>query len=343
MNIQDSKATSKWRNSRVLITGGTGLLGSHLTRILVNQGAEVIALVRDSVPRSIFYSQEPEWDLSKKVTVVRGEIENFSLIERTLNEYEIDTVFHLAAQTLVGMANKSPLATFKANIEGTWNILEAARIHSKKIRRVLIASSDKAYGDLHGDAYNETFPLQGEHPYDVSKSCADLISRSYYVSYGLPVAITRCGNFFGPGDLNFSRIIPGTVRDILEGRVPVIRSDGRFIRDYIFAEDGAYAYLTLAEAMTGSHDGDKNQIAHAGEAFNFSYGLRLSVKDVVTRVLHEMGCPEIEPFIQNEARNEIPIQCLDSSKAKKALGWKPRYGFDEGLRITIEWYRKLFK
>lgn len=343
MKLQDSNATSKWRNSRIFVTGATGLLGSHLTRILVNQGAEVIALVRDSVPRSIFYSQEPGWDLSKKVTIVRGEVENFQLIERTLNEYEVDTVFHLAAQTLVGMANRSPLATFKANIEGTWNVLESCRIHSKKVRRVLIASSDKAYGDLHGDAYNESFPLQGEHPYDVSKSCADLLSRSYYVSYGLPVAITRCGNFFGPGDLNFSRIIPGTVRDILEGRAPVIRSDGTFIRDYIFAEDGAHAYLSLAEAMTEVSDGQGARIAHAGEAFNFSYGLRLSVKDVVNRVAQVMGCSEVQPVIRNEASNEIPVQCLDSTKAKKVLGWKPLYGFDEGLKLTVDWYKKLLK
>jgi CDP-glucose 4,6-dehydratase len=338
MYIQEPGTSGKWRNSKVFITGATGLLGSHLTRLLVNQGAEVVVLVRDSVPKSIFFSKEPGWNLSEKTTVVRGEVENYQLIERILNEYEIDTVFHLAAQTLVGTANRSPLPTFKANIEGTWNILEAARIHSKKVRRVLIASSDKAYGNLKGEAYNESFPLQGEHPYDVSKSCADLISRSYFVSYGLPVAVTRCGNFFGPGDLNFSRIIPGTIRDVVEGRAPLIRSDGTFIRDYIFAEDGALAYLALAEAMVENKGG---QVAHAGEAFNFSYGLRLSVKDVVKRVLQTMGCPEIKPQILNEASNEIPVQCLDSSKAKTMLGWKPQYGFDEGLKVTVDWYRRL--
>ncbi len=324
------------------MTGGTGLLGSHLTRLLVDQGAEVVALVRDSVPRSLFFSKEPGWGLPAKLVTVRGEIEDFQLIERVVNEYEIDTVFHLAAQTLVGNANRSPVPTLRTNIEGTWNVLEAARIHSRKVKRVLIASSDKAYGDLAGEAYDETFPLRGEHPYDVSKSCADLISRAYYVSYGVPVAVTRCGNFFGPGDLNFSRIIPGTIQDVMDGRAPVIRSNGKPIRDYIFAEDGALAYLALAEAMTedAAPDAHGCRVRHAGEAFNFSYGLRLSVLDVVSAVLKVMGKENVRPDIRNEATNEIPVQCLDSTKAKRILGWKPKYGFEEGLRQTVRWYQK---
>lgn len=323
-----------WKTSRVFITGGTGLLGSHLTRQLVGKGAEVVALVRDSVPRSLFFSQDPEWNLQGKVTTIRGELEDFRLMERVLNEYEIDSVFHLGAQTIVGTANRNPVATFKANIEGTWNLLEAARLHAGKIKRVIIASSDKAYGNLEGEAYDESFPLNGEHPYDVSKSCADLISKTYAVSYGLPVAITRCGNFFGPGDLNFNRIFPGTIRDVLEGRTPVIRSDGSYIRDYIFVEDGAHAYMTLAEAMDGAN--------HKGEAFNFSYGLRMNVKDVVARILGAMGRTDIEPKVLNQATNEIPVQCLNSDKAKKLLGWKPQYGFDEGLKQTIAWYQRQF-
>ncbi len=322
---------SSWRGSRVFITGATGLLGSHLTRLLVDQGADVVALVRDSVPRSLFWSPDPAWNLSQRVTTVRGELENFQVLERAINEYEIDTVFHLGAQTIVGAANRSPVATFRANIEGTWNLLEACRLHSGKVKRVLIASSDKAYGNLEGQAYDEGFPLRGEHPYDVSKSCADLISRAYSVSYGVPVAVTRCGNFFGPGDLNYNRIIPGTVRDVLENRAPVIRSNGEFIRDYIYAEDGAHAYLTLAQAMVGGK--------FSGEAFNFSYGLRLTVKDVVAHILKAMGREDLKPVVQNQATNEIPVQCLNSDKAVRELGWKPRFGFDEGLKSTIDWYR----
>ncbi len=260
-------------------------------------------------------------------------------MERILNEYEIDTIFHLAAQTIVGTANRNPMATFKANIEGTWNILEAARIHQKTIKRVLIASSDKAYGNLKGDVYDETFPLAGEHPYDVSKSCADLISHTYYKSYGLPVAITRCGNFFGPGDLNFNRIVPGTIRDILMDRNPTIRSNGQFIRDYIFAEDGAYAYLRLAEAML--EPSKENQTRFAGEAFNFSYGLKLSVVDMVQKLLHLMGREDLRPEILNQATNEIPVQSLDSTKAKTLLDWKPSFGLDQGLLLTIDWYKEL--
>ena len=331
---------SAWRGSKVFVTGGTGLLGSHLVQDLVGQGAEVVALIRDYIPRSYFYSC-PD-GLEKKVTIVRGAIEDYKLMERTINEYEVDTIFHLAAQTIVGTANRSPIATFEANIAGTWNILEAARVHSKKVCRVLIASSDKAYGDLHGDAYDETFPLNGQHPYDVSKSCADLISKSYQVSYDLPVAITRCGNFFGPGDLNFNRIMPGTIRDVLEGRTPVIRSDGKFIRDYIFAEDGAHAYMTLAEQMTESTGPKGRVVKYAGEAFNFSYGLRLSVVDVVEKILKQMGRTDVKPIIKNEANNEIPVQCLNSNKAKTQLNWKPKYGFEEGLKKTIAWYTEQY-
>jgi CDP-glucose 4,6-dehydratase len=337
-----------FKNSKVFITGATGLLGSHLTKALVDQGAEVTALVRDGVPRSLFYSADEGWGLDKRVVTIRGEIENYATIERVLNEYEIDTVFHLAAQTLVGTANTSPIATFRANIEGTWNVLEAARVHQKRVKRIVIASSDKAYGNLSGNAYDESFPLHGDHPYDVSKSCADLISQSYFKTYSLPVSITRCGNFFGPGDLNFSRIIPGTVMSALRNEAPIIRSDGKFIRDYIYAEDGAHAYMTLADQMltkAPSQSGGKtgaSGAAFAGEAFNFSYGLRLSVIDVVNAVLKIMKREDLKPVILNEARHEIPVQTLDSTKAKRELQWKPKLGFDEGLRTTVEWYKGYF-
>ena len=324
-----SKQATFWSQRRVFITGATGLLGAHLTRILCEKGAEIIALVRDNVPRSLFCEVE------KKVITVRGEVEDFFLIERILNEYEIDTIFHLAAQTIVGTANRNPLGTFRTNIAGTWNILEAARVHQKTVKRVIIASSDKAYGSLAGESYDESFPLKGEHPYDVSKSCADLISQSYFKTYGLPVGITRCGNIFGPGDLNFNRIIPGTIRNILQKKNPIIRSDGKFIRDYIYAVDGAYACMKLAEALIDNSGGNR----YNGEAFNFSYGLHLTVLEVVQKILSLMGQKGLKPIILNEANNEISVQSLDSSKAKKLLGWKPKFGFDQGLEATIRWYK----
>ncbi|MEO5969118.1 MAG: GDP-mannose 4,6-dehydratase [Bdellovibrionia bacterium] len=331
--VRTSTQAAFWKQRRVFITGATGLLGSHLTRILCEKGAEVVALVRDDVPGSSFF------DIQKKVVTVRGEVEDFFLLERVLNEYEIDTVFHLAAQTIVGTANQNPIGTFRANIGGTWNILEAARLHQKTVKRVIIASSDKAYGNLGGQSYDEAFPLRGEHPYDVSKSCADLISQSYFKTYGLPVGITRCGNFFGPGDLNFNRIIPGTIRDILQKKNPIIRSDGNFIRDYIYVVDGALAYIKLAEALTD----ELGKNVYAGEAFNFSYGLRLTVLEVVNRIQALIGEKKKKPIILNEASNEIRVQSLDSSKAKKLLGWKPKFGFDQGLELTINWYKRRFK
>ena len=327
-----------WQRRRVFVTGATGLLGSHLTRFLLDQGAEVVALVRDETPRSLFYSPRPEWSLNRRAITVRGQIEDAALLQRTLNEYEIDSVFHLAAQTIVGAANRSPVATFQANIAGTWNLLEACRANPRHLQRVVIASSDKAYGNLQGHAYDESFPLQGTHPYDVSKSCTDLISQTYFHTYGLPVAITRCGNFFGAGDLNMSRLIPGTIHDVLCDRAPVIRSDGKFIRDYIFVEDGVHAYITLAEAMLP----EGKQTKFAGEAFNFSYGLRLQVTDVVQRVLAAMQRTDLQPRILNEASHEIPVQCLNSKKAAERLHWRPRHGFDEGLAMTIDWYKREF-
>jgi CDP-glucose 4,6-dehydratase len=214
---------------------------------------------------------------------------------------------------------------------GTANLLEACRMHAKYVHRIIVASSDKAYGDLCGDSYDESFPLKGQHPYDVSKSCADLISQMYFKTYGLPVAITRCGNFFGAGDLNISRLVPGTIQDVLDGKAPVIRSNGKFIRDYLFVEDGVHAYVTLAEAMDGKRFG--------GEAFNFSYGLRLTALEVVDKILTAMERRDLKPVITNHASNEIPVQCLDSTKAREQLYWRPLFGFDQGLEKTIEWYR----
>ncbi|PJI11183.1 sugar dehydratase [Bacillus altitudinis] len=311
------------------MTGCTGLLGSYLVKELIDQGANVTGLVRDQVPRSNLY----QGSQFEKMNVVQGALEDMQTIERALGEYEIDTVFHLAAQAIVGVANRHPVSTFEANILGTWNVLEACR-RQPLIKRVIVASSDKAYGDQEQLPYDEDMPLNGKHPYDVSKSCADLISHMYYNTYGLPVCITRCGNLYGGGDLNFNRIIPQTIQLVLEGKAPEIRSDGTFIRDYFYIEDAVKAYLLLAEKM--------EEKGLAGEAFNFSNEIQLTVLELVDKILKAMGS-ELKPRILNQGTHEIKHQYLSAEKARKLLDWKPDYSIDEGLEKTIEWYREFFQ
>ncbi|HII94520.1 sugar dehydratase [Peptococcaceae bacterium SCADC1_2_3] len=315
-----------WENRNVFVTGCTGLLGSWLTKELVNKEANVIGLIRDWVPKSnLIYA-----NIDKEIISVRGEIEDYFLLERVLNEYEIDTIFHLAAQTIVGTANRNPISTFEANIKGTWNILEASR-RAPLVKRIVVASSDKAYGDQEKLPYDENTPLEGKYPYDVSKSCADLLCRAYYETYKLPVCVTRCGNFYGGGDLNFNRIVPGTIRSALNNESPVIRSDGTLVRDYFYIEDAVEAYLLLAEKM------ENKEIQ--GEAFNFSDELQITVLEVVEKILKVMGS-NLKPEILNEATNEIKHQYLSAKKAREILGWKPGYTLEEGLRRTIKWYRE---
>ncbi|CAF1768355.1 CDP-glucose 4,6-dehydratase [Bacillus subtilis] len=296
---------------------------------LIDQGANVTGLVRDHVPQSNLY----QGDHIKKMNIVRGSLEDLAVIERALGEYEIDTVFHLAAQAIVGVANRNPISTFEANILGTWNILEACRKHPL-IKRVIVASSDKAYGDQENLPYDENMPLQGKHPYDVSKSCADLISHTYFHTYGLPVCITRCGNLYGGGDLNFNRIIPQTIQLVLNGEAPEIRSDGTFVRDYFYIEDAVQAYLLLAEKM------EENNLA--GEAFNFSNEIQLTVLELVEKILKKMNS-NLKPKVLNQGSNEIKHQYLSAEKARKLLNWTPAYTIDEGLEKTIEWYTEFFK
>ena len=318
-----------WRDRNVFVTGCTGLLGSWLTGFLVERKANVVGLIRDSIPRSNLHGQH----LDEIINVVRGNVEDYLLMERILNEYEIDTVFHLAAQTIVSIANRNPLSTFEANIKGTWNILEACR-KSPTVTRIVAASSDKAYGDQLRLPYDEQTPLEGRHPYDVSKSCSDLICRAYYETYGLPVCVTRCGNFYGGGDLNFNRIVPGTIRSVIQGEAPVIRGDGKSIRDYFYIEDGAMAYMALAEKM-------ENQRIR-GEAFNFSNELQISVLDMVNLIIETMGS-ELKPVIMNNVSNEIVHQYLSAKKAREMLDWHPCYSLDDSLIKTINWYKGLFE
>lgn len=322
-----------WKNKNVFITGATGLLGSWVTKSMVDEGANVVILNRDIVPRSILWSSSEEFLYIKdKLTVVHGNLEDYQLLERTLNEYEIEIIFHLGAQTIVRTANRNPLSTFESNIRGTYNLLEASRRNDELIRAIVVASSDKAYGAQEKLPYDEETSLQGTHPYDVSKSCADLISYTYYNTYRLPVCITRCGNLYGPGDLNFNRIIPETIRSILSGKSPTIRSDGSYIRDYFYVKDGALAYKILAEKMVTK--------GIFGESFNFSNELQVTVLELVKKILDIMES-EREPKILGKSSNEIKHQYLSAKKARSMLNWLPNYTLEDGLKETVEWY-KLF-
>lgn len=320
----------QWKNTPVLVTGCTGLLGSNLCKELIERKANVVGLVRDWVTKSVLIKD----NYIGSMNIARGDVTDFQTVERVLNEYEIEVVFHLAAQTIVGIANRNPLSTFETNIKGTWNVLEASR-RVPTVKKILIASSDKAYGDQIILPYHEDAPLCGTHPYDVSKSCADLIAKTYHITYGTPVCVTRCGNFYGGGDLNFNRIVPGTIKALLNGEKPVIRSDGSYIRDYFYVEDGVHAYLHLAEKM------DDKKIL--GEAFNFSNELQITVLELVNKIITSMGKEDLQPQVLGIASNEIIHQYLSAQKARTMLGWAPKYTLEEGLKRTIEWYTRFFK
>lgn len=318
-------APSFWRNRPVAVTGATGFLGSHVTAHLVELGAAVVVLVRDEVPPSPISAA---W--TDKVTVVRGAVEDQGVCERMLGDYEVTTVLHLAAQSQVGVANRNPAATFEANITGTWALLEAVR-RSPTVTGVVTASSDKAYGEQPALPYDEDMPLLAVNPYDVSKACADLLSTSYHRTFGVPVCVTRCGNFFGPGDRNWQRLVPGTIRALLRGERPVLRSDGSMIRDYLYVVDGALAYLRLVEAMA-------DDPAVIGEAFNFSTETPMSVLELVAGLQRAAGT-SIELDIQGTATHEIDSQFLSAAKARKVLGWAPTVSVDDALGQTVDWYR----
>jgi len=327
--VEILKLSDFWRDRPVFVTGATGLVGGWLVKQLLAAKADVVCLVRDWVPQCELLRSR----MIEQVKVVRGDIRDQACIERALGEYEIDTVLHLAAQTIVGIANRNPISTFESNIAGTWALLEACR-RSPIVKQIVTASSDKAYGDQAQLPYNESTPLQGRHPYDVSKSCADLIAHTYAVSYQLPVVITRCGNFFGGGDLNWNRIVPGTIRSVLRGEWPIIRSDGQYVRDYFYVEDGAAAYMLLAEKLAADR-------SLAGEAFNFSNEVQMTVLDLTLMILKLMRS-ELQPEVRNEACNEIRHQYLSAVKARELIGWKPLFTLEQGLQKTVQWYQEFF-
>jgi len=322
----DSIASTFWRDRSVFVTGATGLVGGWLLEGLLEAGADVVALVRDWTPQSMFVRNRGY----NRVRVVRGDVCDQSLLERVLGEYESEVVFHLAAQTIVGIANRNPVSTFESNIGGTWKLLEACR-RSPRVRQIIIASSDKAYGESPHLPYTEETPLAGRHPYDVSKSCSDLLAQAYATTYDLPVVVTRCGNFYGGGDLNWNRLVPGTIRDVLRQRRPLIRSDGQFVRDYFYVEDGAAAYMHLAEQFASRPD-------LKGQAFNFSNEIQLTVLQLVQTILRLMRSP-LEPEVLGEANHEIRRQHLSAAKSRDTLGWRPLFSLEDGLSRTIQWYK----
>ena len=322
--------TAFWTDRPTLVTGATGLVGGWLVQHLVARQASVVCLVRDHVPESRLLSES----LVDSVRLVRGDVRDQALLERILGEYEVDTVLHLAAQAIVGVANLNPASTFETNIGGTWALLEACR-RSPRVKQVVIASTDKAYGDHASAVYDESTPLRARFPYDVSKACADLIAQSYAATFDVPVCVTRCGNFYGGGDLNWSRLVPGAIRSIYRGERPVIRSDGTHVRDYFYVEDGVAAYLTLAEALAARPE-------LRGEAFNFSYDASLTVLELVDRIIRLMGST-LTPDVRGVAAGEIPVQRLNAKKARDVLGWRPTYALDDGLERTIGWYTDFFK
>lgn len=317
-----------WSNQNVFVTGADGFIGSWLALRLLEKGANVTVVVRDLRKESNLRIL----NIEGRVNIISGDIADYQLILRILNEYEIESVFHLAAQPLVGVAEKSPLSTFESNIKGTWTVLEAAR--NSCVGRTVISSSDKAYGTQPRLPYTEDQPLLARNPYDVSKSCADMLGQAYFATYKLPIAITRNANTYGPADLNFSRIIPGTIRSALRGETPIIRSDGTPERDYLYVEDAVSAYLTLAENM---HRTDV-----VGKAFNFGTGKPVSVLELFNTIVKLCG-KNLEPKILGEAKNEIDQQYLSAERAKRLLGWEPRFSLEEGLKKTISWYKNYWR
>lgn len=324
-----SRTRGFWEGRNVFVTGGTGLMGGWLVKSLVDQGAEVVALVRDTAPKSMFFREG--WQT--RVNVVHGDLRDASLLRRAMCEYEVDAVFHLAAQAIVGVAKNDPVGTLETNVQGTWTLLEAAR-HSN-VKQVVVASSDKAYGGSDNLPYHEDHPLRGTYPYDVSKSCTDLICTMYAVTYGLNVGVARCANLYGPGDLNFSRTIPGVIQSTLNNEQFLIRSDGKFIRDFLYVKDAASAYMHLAQKLA-EHPELK------GEAFNFSMEIKLTVLEIVEMVLRIMGRNDLKPIIQNIAKAEIREQYMTCEKARRLLDWAPHYSLEDGIRETVEWYREHF-
>lgn len=313
-----------------LVTGATGMVGSALCRALLDDGDPVVAFVLDADPQSELLRSATV----DRCTVVSGRLEDLDALERAVVTHEPAVVYHLGAQTLVGAARRAPQLAFETNVRGTWNVLEACRRHPDLVSRVVVASSDKAYGSVGTLPYTEDMPLGGREPYEASKAAADLIAQSYAKAYSLPVAIARCGNIYGPGDLNWSRIVPGTIRSLLSGEKPVLRSDGTFVRDYLHVDDVVGAYRALARGLAGG-------AVEAGDGFNFSDESPLTVLELYEAICVAAGAPGTQPVVLGDAPGEIHDQWLSAAKARERLGWQARTSLADGLASTVAWYRTL--
>ena len=318
-----------WNDKRVLVTGATGMVGSWLTRWLVDAGAYTVVMVSDLDPQSELVRS----GYINRVSVMNGRLEKYDDVERIVNNQEVNSIFHLGAQPIVGAADRSPRHTFESNIQGTWNLLDSARVLEGLVKRIVVASSDKAYGTQPVLPYSEEMSMNGDHPYEVSKSCTDLISNTYARTYGMPVTIARCGNIYGGGDLNWNRIVPGVIRSLLRDEQPVLRSDGTFVRDYLHVDDIVSAYLMLGQRT--------DEPEFCGQAFNFSDETPLTVMQIYNAICVAADRAGTEPKILNAASGEIKDQYLDSKKAHEKLGWYANVSLQDGLEKSFKWYQSL--
>jgi CDP-glucose 4,6-dehydratase len=319
--------TASWADTRVLFTGAQGFIGSWVAERLLDEGAEVLVLDRPAAELSRFRLR----GLDERCTPVSADLQELDSLSRVVEDHGVQAVFHLAAATIVGSTASKPLSTYEVNIRGTWNLLEACRLAAEPPARIVVASTDKAYGTHEDLPYREDSALQPRFPYDTSKACADMIARSYAHAFGLPVAVTRFGNVFGGGDANFSRLIPGTIRALLAGERPEIRSDGKMERDFLYAEDAVTAYLAVAGSL------DRPELH--GRAWNASIGRPVSVLEVVKRLMAIAG-REDEPDVRGAGtpHGEISRQWLDCSAISEHLHWTPAWDLEQGLETTYRWY-----
>jgi CDP-glucose 4,6-dehydratase len=316
-----------WAGTRVLFTGAQGFIGSWVAERLLDEGAQVLVLDRPPAEPSRFVLR----GLPERCTAVAADLLDPVSLRAAIEDHGVQAVFHLAAAAIVGSAASSPLSTYEVNVRGTWNLLEACRVASEPPARVVVASTDKAYGIHEQLPYREDHALAPRYPYDASKACADIIARSYAHIFGLPVAVTRFGNVFGGGDFNFSRLIPGTIRALLAGERPEIRSSGLMERDFLYAEDAVTAYLAVAGSL------DRPELS--GRAWNASIGRPVSVLELVRRLIEISGLA-LEPDVHGDGtpHGEIERQWLDCSAIATELGWAPAWDLRRGLQATFEWY-----